>query len=87
MKRKDAILCLDCDEIHDNQNACPKCLSGASGFSIARVIKPMEEAIEYAKPANENRECLRCGGIRDPNNLLCTILFNGDIVKCIYKEE
>jgi len=41
MKLRDALLCPDCEEIHESARRCPSCGSEARPFAIARVIKPM----------------------------------------------
>jgi tRNA(Ile2) C34 agmatinyltransferase TiaS len=41
VKLRDALLCPDCEEIHESARRCPSCGSEARAFAISRVIKPM----------------------------------------------
>lgn len=41
MKLRDALLCISCEELHDNAQRCPSCGSEAQPLAVARVIKPM----------------------------------------------
>ena len=44
MKVNNAMVCLDCDEVHDHA-ICPKCLSGSS-VALRRWLKPMNPVIK-----------------------------------------
>lgn len=57
MKLRDALLCPDCEEIHDNARRCPSCGSEARPFAIARVIKPMPR--ETVLPIRHEEEVQR----------------------------
>jgi len=41
VKLRDALLCISCEELHDNPQRCPSCGSEAQPLAVARVIKPM----------------------------------------------
>lgn len=46
MKLSRSLLCLDCDEVHEDQRACPSCGSTAPSLVLARVLSPRDPKVE-----------------------------------------
>jgi hypothetical protein len=54
MKLRNALLCLDCDEIYMSiEDACPRCLCSKS-VKLSRYIPAMQDPINEAKEAKKN---------------------------------
>lgn len=51
MKLRDALLCVNCEEIHENARACPSCGSEGQPLALARIIRPLPR--EAVLPAAE----------------------------------
>lgn len=51
MKLAAAILCLDCDELHESPRKCPACASEAPGFPVRRAIASLAgpEVTDYVQ--------------------------------------
>jgi len=41
MKLRDALLCINCEELHENAQRCPSCGSESQPLALARVIRPL----------------------------------------------
>lgn len=58
MKVSAAYLCIDCDEIHDSQEECPRCLS-RSVYPLTKWFFPLNTFAETVSDPRESRRLLK----------------------------